>query len=97
MSRHVMRDWGLRMFALLMFACHAVFLPRPRVIVACWSGQADGEEKEAEPASSTAVLMAELCKLCCAIILQYRVSWAGYPFCSWKIPSQDTHARKWIC
>ncbi|CAM9776003.1 unnamed protein product [Scytosiphon promiscuus] len=32
----------------------------------------EGEEVEAEPASSTAVMMAELCKLTCSILLQYR-------------------------
>ncbi|CAB1102017.1 unnamed protein product [Ectocarpus sp. CCAP 1310/34] len=34
--------------------------------------QVEGEDKEAEPASSTAVMMAELCKLACSILLQYR-------------------------
>ncbi|CAM9220492.1 unnamed protein product [Ectocarpus fasciculatus] len=34
--------------------------------------QVEGEDKEAEPASSTAVMMAELCKLVCSILLQYR-------------------------
>eukprot|EP00903_Cladosiphon_okamuranus_P005591 g5563.t1 len=34
--------------------------------------QVEGAEKEAEPASSTAVVMAELCKFFCSIILLYR-------------------------
>lgn len=34
----------------------------------------EGEEKEPEPASTTAVVMAELCKLICSVCLQYRVS-----------------------
>ena len=33
----------------------------------------EGEEREPEPASATAVVMAELCKLICSICLQYRV------------------------
>ena len=36
--------------------------------------EVEGEQKEPEPASSTAVVMAELCKLVCSICLQYRVS-----------------------
>lgn len=35
--------------------------------------EVEGQEMEAEPASSTAVVMAELCKLLCSLILQYRV------------------------
>lgn len=35
--------------------------------------EVEGQEKEAQPASSTAVVMAELCKLLCSLILQYRV------------------------
>lgn len=58
-----------------------------------WCDQVEGQEKEAEPASSTAVLMAELCKLFCSIILQYRVSSAGCPFLLMKSPSQGTHVE----
>lgn len=66
-----MNGWNLLMFA--SWFCDARWGARRGV----WCGRSDqveGEEREAEPASSTAVMMAELTKLLCSILLQYRVS-----------------------